>query len=166
MIIQPNWTITDQGPWQLIYNDASIISLLEVEGITSTQGYIFAGTKEECEAEIIRLNLPWASGFVLPVVEENIEPEIISPVLEIIEPEINLPVVEENIEPTVAKETVYKLIHNGTYILCFSVDVDSSNVEGTTVVGTFQECQEEITRLGLTWSSPELVGDEELEITE
>jgi len=66
MIIQPNWTITDQGPWQLIYNDVSIISLLEVEGITSTQGYIFAGTKEECETEIIRLNLPWASGSVSP----------------------------------------------------------------------------------------------------
>jgi len=66
MNIQPNWTVTDQGPWQLIYNDTSIISLLEVEGITSTQGYIFAGTKEECEAEIIRLDLPWASGFVSP----------------------------------------------------------------------------------------------------
>ena len=135
MIIQPNWTITDQGPWQLIYNDAFIISLLEVEGITSTQGYIFAGTKEECDAEIIRLNLPWASGFVSPVVDENI-----------------------------VTETVYKLIHNGTYILSFSVDADSSNVEGTTVVGTFQECQEEITRLGLTWPSPELVG--EVEVTE
>jgi len=57
MIIQPNWTITDQGPWQLIYNDVSIISLLEVKGITSTQGYIFAGTKEECETEIVRLGL-------------------------------------------------------------------------------------------------------------
>lgn len=163
MIIQPNWTITDQGPWQLIYNDTSIISLLEVEGITSTQGYIFAGTKEECEAEIIRLNLPWASGFVLPVVEEkveeNIEPEIILPVVEIIEPEIISPIIEENIEPTVAKESIYKLIHNGTHILCFSVDVDSSNVEGTTVVGTFQECQQEITRLGLTWPPPELVED-------
>jgi len=64
MNIQPNWTVTDQGPWQLIYNDTSIISLLEVEGITSTQGYIFAGTKEECEAEIIRLGLPWASELV------------------------------------------------------------------------------------------------------
>ena len=77
MIIQPNWTITDQGPWQLIYNDAFIISLLEVEGITSTQGYIFAGTKEECDAEIIRLNLPWASGFVSPVVDENIVTETV-----------------------------------------------------------------------------------------
>jgi hypothetical protein len=153
MIIQRNWTITDQGPWQLIYNDTSIISLSEVEGITSTQGYIFAGTKEECEAEIIRLNLPWASGFVSSVDEENIEPEISLPVVEIIEPEIISQVIEENIEPTVATETIYKLIHNGTHILCFSVDVDSSNVEGTTVVGTFQECQQEIDRLGLTWPS-------------
>jgi len=160
MIIQPNWTITDQGPWQLIYNDTSIISLLEVEGITSTQGYIFAGTKEECEAEIIRLNLPWASGFVSSVDEENIEPEISLPVVEIIEPEIISQVIEENIEPTVVTETVYKLIHNGTHILCFSVDVDSSNVEGTTVVGTFQECQQEIDRLALTWPSDELVEEQ------
>ena len=129
---ESGWIITDQGPWQLIYNDTSFISLLEVEGITSTQGYIFAGTKEECEAEIIRLNLPWASGSVSPVVEENIE-------------------------PTVAAETVYKLIHNGTHILCFSVDADCSNVEGITVVGTFQECQQEITRLGLTWILAEYV---------
>jgi hypothetical protein len=131
MNIQPNWTVTDQGPWQLIYNDTSIISLLEVEGITSTQGYIFAGTKEECEAEIIRLNLPWASGFVSPVDEENIE-------------------------PTVVTETIYKLIHNGTHILWFSVDEESSNIEGTTIVGTFQECQQEIDRFGLTWPSDEL----------
>ena len=68
--------------------------------------------------------------------------------------------IEENIEPTVATETIYKLIHNGTHILCFSVDVDSSNVEGTTVVGTFQECQQEIDRLALTWPSDELVEEQ------
>ena len=106
MIIQPNWTITDQGPWQLIYNDTSIISLLEVEGITSTQGYIFAGTREECESEIIRLNLPWASGFVSSVDEENIEPEISLPVVEIIEPEIISQVIEENIEPEISLPVV------------------------------------------------------------
>ena len=63
MIIQPNWTVTDQGPWQLIYNDVSIISLSEANGITSTQGKVFVGTKEECEAEKVRLNLPWASDI-------------------------------------------------------------------------------------------------------
>ena len=52
-------------------------------------------------------------------------------------------------------ETIYKLIHDGTHILYFSVDVDSSNVEGTKNVGTFQECQQEIDRLGLIWPSVE-----------
>lgn len=59
MTIAPNWTVSDQGPCQLIYNDHQIISLLEVEGITSTEGKLFVGTKEECEAEITRLGLPF-----------------------------------------------------------------------------------------------------------
>lgn len=59
MIIEPNWTVSSQGPWQLIYNDAQIISLLEVHGTTSTEGNLFVGTKEECEAEIARLGLPF-----------------------------------------------------------------------------------------------------------
>lgn len=65
MIIQPNWTVSGQGPWQLIYNDEQIISLLEVQGVTSTQGKLFVGTRTECEAEIERLGLPW------PQVEET-----------------------------------------------------------------------------------------------
>ena len=72
MKLQPNWTISDQGPWQLIYNDTAIISLAPAEGVTSTQGNLFVGTKEECEAERLRLGLPWAaeptdeSAVVLP----------------------------------------------------------------------------------------------------
>lgn len=117
MNIEPNWTVTNQGPWQLIYNDTSIISLSQTIGTTSTEGKVFAGTQEDCEAERVRLNLPWASEI----------------------------------------ETIYKLIHDGTHILSFSVNVDSSNVEGTTVVGTFRECQQEINRLGLTYTSSEFV---------
>lgn len=60
MNIQPNWIVTDKGPWQLIYNDKCIISISEVNGITSTQANVFVGTKEECEGERIRLNLPWS----------------------------------------------------------------------------------------------------------
>lgn len=60
MKIEPNWTISDQGPWQLIYNDEAIISLEKPTGVTSTQGYLFVGTKRECNAEIARLGLPWA----------------------------------------------------------------------------------------------------------
>ena len=117
MNIEPNWTVTNQGPWQLIYNDTSIISLSQTIGTTSTEGKVFAGTQEECETERIRLALPWASEI----------------------------------------ETIYKLIHNGTHILWFSVDEEYSNVEGTTVVGTFQECQQEIDRFGLTSPSDELI---------
>lgn len=65
MNIEPNWTITNQGPWQLIYNDTSVISLAEAQGITSTEGKVFVGTEEECEAERVRLGLPWASDVVL-----------------------------------------------------------------------------------------------------
>jgi hypothetical protein len=133
MNIQPNWTVTDQGPWQLIYNDTSIISLLEVEGITSTQGYVFAGTKEECDAEIIRLNLPWASEFVSSVDEENIE-------------------------PTVVTETIYKLIHDGANVLYYSINNELANniQEGQQeFIGTPEECEAEIARLELTWSLAE-----------
>jgi len=63
MIIEPNWTVSDQGPWQLVYNEISIISLAPAEGITSTQGTLFVGTKDECDAEIARLGLPWASDL-------------------------------------------------------------------------------------------------------
>jgi hypothetical protein len=69
MIINPNWTVSDQGPWQLIYNNQQIIYLHEAQGTTSTQGNLFVGTKEECEAEITRLGLPF------PQVEDpEIEP--------------------------------------------------------------------------------------------
>jgi len=65
MNIQPNWTVTNQGPWQLIYNDSCIVSLAESIGMTSTEANVFAGTQEECEAERVRLGLPWASDVVL-----------------------------------------------------------------------------------------------------
>lgn len=112
MIIQPNWTVTDQGPWQLIFNDNSIISLSQVVGVTSTQGKVFVGTQEECEAERVRLGLPWAS-------EVTLDPD-------------------------------YKLIHEGGNILYFSVASEVA-IDGVTFVGTQQECETEIARLGLTW---------------
>jgi hypothetical protein len=59
MNIQPNWTVSDQGPWQLVYNEYEIISLALAQGIISTQGKLFVGTLEECQDEISRLGLPW-----------------------------------------------------------------------------------------------------------
>ncbi len=65
MLIEPNiqgWSMSDQGPWQLIFNDHYIIKLLEVGSGTSTQEKLFVGTKEECEAKVAELNLPLAAN--------------------------------------------------------------------------------------------------------
>ena len=63
MLIQPNeqgWSMSDQGPRQLIFNDTYIIKLFEAGLGTSTQEKLFVGTKEECEAKIFELGLPLA----------------------------------------------------------------------------------------------------------
>ena len=81
MKLEPNWTISDQGPWQLLYNDVAIISMAEATGTTSTQGNLFVGTEAECEAERIRLGLPWAaeptdeSAVVLPEPDPFLTPQ-------------------------------------------------------------------------------------------
>jgi len=114
MNIEPNWTVTNQGPWQLIYNDTSIISLSQTIGTTSTEGKVFAGTQEECEAERVRLALPWASDVV-------VNPE-------------------------------YQLIHKDGIILYYSfANSEIPQTDGISFLGTHDECEEEITRLNLTW---------------
>jgi hypothetical protein len=73
MLIQPNeqgWSTSNQGPWQLIFNDHYIIKLFEVDLGTSTQEKLFIGTKEECEAKIAELGLPLASNDSLGEIED------------------------------------------------------------------------------------------------
>ena len=73
MLIQPNeqgWSTSNQGPWQLIFNDHYIIKLFEVNLGTSTQEKLFIGTKEECEAKIAELGLPLASNDSLGEIED------------------------------------------------------------------------------------------------
>jgi len=73
MLIQPNeqgWSTSNQGPWQLIFNDHYIIKLFEVNLGTSTQEKLYIGTKEECEAKIAELGLPLASNDSLGEIED------------------------------------------------------------------------------------------------
>jgi len=73
MLIQPNeqgWSTSNQGPWQLIFNDHYIIKLFEVNLGTSTQEKLYIGTKEECEAKIAELRLPLASNDSLGEIED------------------------------------------------------------------------------------------------
>ena len=75
MLIQPNeqgWSTSNQGPWQLIFNDHYIIKLFEVNLGTSTQEKLFIGTKEECESKIAELGLPLASNDSLGEIEDII----------------------------------------------------------------------------------------------
>ena len=77
MLIQPNeqgWSMSDQGPWQLIFNDEYIIKLFEVTSGTSTQEKLFVGTKEECENKIQELGFPCASDNSLGEIVEIYTP--------------------------------------------------------------------------------------------
>lgn len=74
MLIEPNeqgWSTSDQGPWQLLFNDQYIIKLFETNVGTSTQEKLFVGTKEECEAKIIELSLPYVFEEPSNDIEEN-----------------------------------------------------------------------------------------------
>lgn len=81
MLLEPNiqgWSVSDQGPWQLIFNDHYIIKLVEVGSGTSTQEKLFIGTKEECLAKAVELNLPLAANNSLGKIEQEV---IIAPPL-------------------------------------------------------------------------------------
>ncbi len=48
--------IIEDGIWRIVYKDSELL-LFTNNGITSTIQNTFTGTKEECEAKIIELNL-------------------------------------------------------------------------------------------------------------
>lgn len=62
MIIEPNesgWSYNDSvGTWKLVYEGNQIVIFEETDSCVATQGNLFVGTKEECDAEIARLGLP------------------------------------------------------------------------------------------------------------
>ena len=137
MIIQPNWTVTDQGPWQLIYNDSGIISLLEVKSINSTQGNMFAGTKEECEAEIERLGLPWVSEEARRV-------------------SLGLPTPEPPEQP------VYRLVYNevDSTVVFFGPKVGETNpYQGAEFLGIKTDCEAQIVILNLSVTENSIITD-------
>jgi hypothetical protein len=60
MIISPNdqgWAFDESTAWKLVYDGITIIFFDETEKAISTQSVLFVGTKNECDAEIVRLGL-------------------------------------------------------------------------------------------------------------
>jgi hypothetical protein len=51
------WTFDESVGWKLIHDGHNIIFFDYTDMAVSTQTILFVGTKEECEVEIIRLNL-------------------------------------------------------------------------------------------------------------
>jgi hypothetical protein len=51
------WRFDESVGWKLIHNDIDVIFFEETDKAISTQEKLFVGTKEECEAEITRLDL-------------------------------------------------------------------------------------------------------------
>lgn len=78
MIIQPNndgWAYDDStGNWKLVYSGDQTVLFEQTDQSVATQSTLFVGTKEDCEAEIERLGLPF------PQVQDlGPEPEFIPP---------------------------------------------------------------------------------------
>lgn len=65
MIITPNennWSYDDSvGNWKLVYANKLIVIYEQTDQSIATQSTLFVGTQDECDVEIIRLNLLWAS---------------------------------------------------------------------------------------------------------
>lgn len=62
MNIEPNnegWRFDESVGWKLIHNDIDVIFFEETEKAISTQEKLFVGTKEECDAEILNLDLKY-----------------------------------------------------------------------------------------------------------
>lgn len=60
-------TVTGNN-WRLVYNGTNVMALEQQDFVASTGGtteIFVADTKEECEAEVIRLNL------IMPVISKN-----------------------------------------------------------------------------------------------
>lgn len=124
--MESNWTIANEGPWQLIY-DNSIIALIESGGLISTEANIFTGTKEECLLEIDRLGMPWIS-------EEARK--------------MGLGVVD--IESP--KDLIYRLIYDESDLSIKYFDLKEEDLRlpnGTEFLGTKEECEAQIVFLNL-----------------
>lgn len=54
--------------WRLVHDGRRVLSFFEAEGFTETINQLFTGTREECDAEIERLNLqPEGSDDVIDI---------------------------------------------------------------------------------------------------
>ena len=169
MIIQPNeegWRFSgelQEDQFCFVHKDRTRI--FYGKSNISTTDTLFIGTKEECEAEMVRLGIP----IVYRVISENSNviffgPKIDSDVYEGneflgTEEECEAEIVRINTETF--DQTKYKLIYDNDYvILYFGTEANAPQINEHEFVGSKEECEVEIIRLNLTYEKHENTQEE------
>ena len=160
MIIQPNeegWSFSgelQENRFCFVHKDN--VRIFYGKSNISTTDTLFVGTREECEAEMLRLNIP----IIYRLVSEHSNivffgPKIDSDTYEGNEyvgtkEECEAEIVRINTEA--ASNIPYKLIYSESLnVLFLGPEADITQAQGIQFLGSKQECETEITRLNLQY---------------
>jgi hypothetical protein len=171
MTIQPNeegWSFSgelQEGLFCFVHKDS--IRIFYGKSNISTTDTLFVGTKEECEAEMLRLEIP----FIYRLVTNNSDiiffgPKIDSEVYvgnEFLGTKEECEAEIDRLNAEASNNVPYKLIYDENLgILFFGPESENTEVQGIEFLGSKQECETEITRLNLSYTQPETYTQPEL----
>lgn len=160
MIIQPNeegWSFSgelQEDQFCFVHKDG--IRIFYGKSNISTTDTLFVGTREECEAEMLRLKIP----FIYRLVTNNSDivffgPKIDSDVYngnEFLGTEEECETEVDRLSAEASNDVPYKLIYDENLeILFFGPESENTEVRGIEFLGSKQECEIEITRLDLRY---------------
>jgi len=164
MTIQPNeegWSFSgelQEDQFCFVYKEG--VRIFYGKSNISTTDTLFIGTKEECEAEMVRMGLP----IVYRLISENSNVLFFGPKIDSdvyvgkeflgTKEECEVEIVRLNEEAV--NNIAYKLIYDDDLvILFFGPESENTEVQGIEFLGSKQECETEITRLDLSYEKRE-----------
>ena len=169
MIIQPNeegWSFSGElQETQFCFVHKDRTRIFYGKSNVSTTDTLFIGTKEECEAEMIRLGIP----IVYRVISENSNviffgPKIDSDVYEgneFLGTKDECEAEIDRLSAEASNNVHHKLIYDeNLVILFFGTESENTEVQGIEFLGSRQECEIEIMRLNLSYTKIELPQEE------
>lgn len=172
MTIQPNeegWSFSgelQQDQFCFVHKDGTRI--FYGKSNISTTDTLFVGTKEECEAEMLKLEIP----LVYRLVTNNSNIVFFGPKIDSdIYNGNEFLGTKEECEAEIVKiintqtfdQTKYKLIYDNDYvILYFGIEENAPQIDGQQFLGLKEECEVEIIRLNLTYKKRENIIQQEV----
>ena len=165
MTIQPNeegWSFSgelQEDQFCFVYKEG--VRIFYGKSNISTTDTLFIGTKEECEAEMVRMGLP----IVYRLISENSNVLFFGSKIDSdvyvgneflgTKEECETEIVRINTQTF--DQTKYKLIYDNDYvILYFGTETNAPQIDEREFLGTKEECEVEITRLDLHHPQSEL----------